>query len=54
MIKAIIFAILKFCLGFLYDYVDKNKDGKIDKEEIVELLNFIFDKTDKITDKISK
>jgi regulator of sigma D len=37
----IIKAITTWGLNKLYNYIDKNKDGKLDKDEITEFINVL-------------
>ena len=36
--KKIFLSLLGFCLDRLYDYLDKDKDGKLNKEEIGSIM----------------
>jgi len=39
--KKILFALLRKAAEWTYDYIDKNDDGKIDRQEIEDLIAFL-------------
>ena len=39
--QTILLKVLKYILDMLYDYVDKNNDGKLDKKELTSIKGSI-------------
>lgn len=51
-LKRILFALLRKAAEWTYDYIDSNDDGKIDKQEIEDLVSFLRNYTKMLKRKI--
>jgi len=45
-------SLLTYLLNMLYNFIDKDKDGKLDKEEIESIVNLIRSQASKLKKKV--
>jgi len=48
MIPKFYMLLLRFATSSLYSYIDKNKDGKIDREELQQIVNVLHNLREKL------